>query len=559
MHPLTRRGLLRSTMVLLNALSLAACSRQRVNFPPITTPTPSATASTSSATYTASTTAETPRRGGVLHFNLPGDVTQFDLHQATTGTDLWALAPLYDMLLQFDPLDQTTLIPDLAERYEVSDDGLLYTFYLRRGVKFHDGTPFTSKDVIATFKRIISPPAGINSPRMHFFAKVDSITALDDYTVQFHLKSPEPSLHYYVALPWCGILPAHLIDTNADFRDPSNLIGTGPFLFKSYIPGVALELVRNPDYYNPDLPYLDGITMHPFSASDQNAAIQAFLAGQLHFFRGRGTPPLDLLANSNDVTVVGLPTLRVYRLILNANNFEAWKDERVRRAVSLAFDRDAMIAVLNEGRGTISSWMLPDGAWALPEERLRRATGFGTDKTRDRQLAKELLAQAGFPNGFDIDMITSESQTIVGFVVDQLSQVGIRVNAQILSLGELVRRQNDGSFRLSLTVLGPWIDEPKATFGGWVTDDPRLNITGISSPDLILLYQEQDRELDYERRKALVNELDYRTIDEIAFGQVCLYRALIWYVYRQDTIGGWLPQPNFSLTEKHATTWLRNP
>ncbi|MCS7294981.1 MAG: ABC transporter substrate-binding protein, partial [Dehalococcoidia bacterium] len=121
---------------------------------------------------TPTPTTEAVRRGGILHFNLPGDPTNFDLHQAATSTDLWCIGPCFDTLLQFDPNDQTKILPDLAMRWDVSSDGMAYTFTLRQGVTFHDGSPFTSKDVQVTFQRIISPPEGVNSPRGVFFNTV---------------------------------------------------------------------------------------------------------------------------------------------------------------------------------------------------------------------------------------------------------------------------------------------------------------------------------------------------------------------------------------------------
>jgi peptide/nickel transport system substrate-binding protein len=563
MHAFTRRRLLGTTAAVLASALIAACRGQQATpttataptvAPPVNTP---ASLPTAVMNVTPTPTQEAVRRGGILHFNLPGDPANLDLHQATTSTDLWCIGPCFDTLLQFDPNDQTKILPCLAERWDISSDGLTYTFFLRQGVQFHDGSPFTSKDVLVTFQRIISPPEGVNSPRSVFFNTVERIETPDDVTVRFVLKQPDPALLYNVAIPWTGIYPAHLIEAGADLRDTKNLIGTGPFKFKSYTPGVAFELERNPNYFDKDLPYLDGIVGHPMT--DWNAVAQAFLAGQLHLYRSLTTPPLDLFQGKSDIQVVGVPTTLVWRLILNARTFEPFKDERVRRAITLALDREAMIAAMTEGRSVLSGWMHPYGAWALPEDRVRQARGFGKDKEADRQQAKQLLAEAGFPNGLEFELLAFNLDvTTPSLIADQLGQVGIKAKPQILQLGEYVQRIVAREFQMALGFNAPWVDEPKSTFGAWITSNEQASLTGLWSDELIQLYQQIERELDIDKRKQLTHELDFRTLDDPVFGMIYVYRPVIWHVFRPAILANWTPQPNYNLTEKHATTWLRS-
>jgi peptide/nickel transport system substrate-binding protein len=563
MHAFTRRRLLGTTAAVLASALIAACRGQQATpttataptvAPPVNTP---ASLPTAVMNVTPTPTQEAVRRGGILHFNLPGDPANLDLHQATTSTDLWCIGPCFDTLLQFDPNDQTKILPCLAERWDISSDGLTYTFFLRQGVQFHDGSPFTSKDVLVTFQRIISPPEGVNSPRSVFFNTVERIETPDDVTVRFVLKQPDPALLYNVAIPWAGIYPAHLIEAGADLRDTKNLIGTGPFKFKSYTPGVAFELERNPNYFDKDLPYLDGIVGHPMT--DWNAVAQAFLAGQLHLYRSLTTPPLDLFQGKSDIQVVGVPTTLVWRLILNARTFEPFKDERVRRAITLALDREAMIAAMTEGRSVLSGWMHPYGAWALPEDRVRQARGFGKDKEADRQQAKQLLAEAGFPNGLEFELPAFNLDvTTPSLIADQLGQVGIKAKPQILQLGEYVQRIVAREFQMALGFNAPWVDEPKSTFGAWITSNEQASLTGLWSDELIQLYQQIERELDIDKRKQLTHELDFRTLDDPVFGMIYVYRPVIWHVFRPAILANWTPQPNYNLTEKHATTWLRS-
>ncbi len=565
MHTWTRRRFLAVGLTSLASALLISCSRAAQQATP--TPAPAATAAptntpvalpTAVTNVTPTPTTEAVRRGGILNLNLPGDPANLDLHQATTSTDLWCVAPCFDMLLQFDPNDQTKILPDLAQRWDMAQDGTSYTFYLRQGVQFHDGSPFTSKDVKVTFERIINPPQGVNSPRRVFFNTVAQIETPDDYTVRFVLNQPDPALLYNVAIPWTGIYPAHLIESGADLRDTKNIIGTGPFKFKSYTPGVTFELERNPNYYNKDLPYLDGIVFYPMT--DPNVAAQALIAGQIHINRGLGVPPLDLFQGHSDIQIVGVPTTLVWRLVLNGRQFEPFKDPRVREAITLAIDRDEMIAIGTEGRGAVSGWMHPQGFWALPEERVRQARGFGKDKAADRERAKQLLAEAGFPNGFDVELLAFAlgTPTTQSLVADQLGQIGIRVTVANLQLSEYVQRVVAREFQMSLGFNAPWVDEPKSTFAAWITNNENASLTGLWSDELIALYQQIDRELDIEKRKQLTQELDFRSLDDPAFGMIYLYRPLIWHIYRPSVVAGWTPQPNYNLTEKNATVWLRS-
>jgi len=565
MQTLTRRQLLGSISGTFASALILACRGSQQQPPPtpaaIIEPTPTNTPAampTAVINVTPTPTQEAVRRGGILRMNLPGDPANLDLHQATTSTDLWCVAPCLETLLEFDPNDQTKILPCLAERWDISSDGLTYTFFLRQGVQFHDGSPFTSKDVQVNFQRIISPPEGVNSPRSVFFNTVERIETPDDITVRFVLTQPDPALLYNVAIPWTGIYPAHLIEAGADLRDTKNLIGTGPFKFKSYTPGVTYELEKNPNYWNPNLPYLDGIVFYPMA--DPNVAAQAVIAGQIHLNRGLGVPPLDLFHGHADIRVAGIPTTLVWRLVLNGRQFEPFQDPRVRQAISLAIDREAMIEVGTEGRSVLSGWMHPYGAWALPEDRVRQARGFGKDKEADRQQAKQLLAEAGFPNGFDVELLAFALGTPVtqSLVADQLEQIGIRVNVQNLQLGEYVQRVVAREFQMSLGFNAPWVDEPKSTFGAWITSNEQASLTGLWSEELIQLYEQIDRELDLAKRKQLTQDLDFLSLDDPAFGMIYLFRPVIWHIYRPGVLAGFTPQPNYNLTEKHATTWLRS-
>jgi len=190
---------------------------------------------------------------------------------------------------------------------------------------------------------------------------------------------------------------------------------------------------------------------------------------------------------------------------------------------------------------------------------VRQARGFGKDKEADRQQAKQLLAEAGFPNGLEFELLAFNLDvTTPSLIADQLGQVGIKAKPQILQLGEYVQRIVAREFQMALGFNAPWVDEPKSTFGAWITSNEQASLTGLWSDELIQLYQQIERELDIDKRKQLTHELDFRTLDDPVFGMIYVYRPVIWHVFRPAILANWTPQPNYNLTEKHATTWLRS-
>src|SRR6516165_8293187 len=201
-----------------------------------------------------------PRRGGVLKWGGLANSTLYDLHQTGTIGNMGPQAPMYDLLVQVDPVHWDKVIPDLAKSWTVSEDGLTYTFSLREGVKFHDGALLTAEDVVASFNHIIFPPAGVISPRRGLFDAVKEVVATGPLTVEFRLTEPRGYLLRAVAAGHNVIMRKQTLEeNNYDLRRLPVYPGTGPFRHKSLEPGVVRKLERNPDYWNSELPYLRDI------------------------------------------------------------------------------------------------------------------------------------------------------------------------------------------------------------------------------------------------------------------------------------------------------------
>src|SRR5437660_296214 len=247
-----------------------------------------------------------PKRGGVLKWGGLANSTLYDLHQTGTIANMGPQAPMYDLLVQVDPVHWDKVIPDLAQSWTISEDSLTYTFSLREGVKFHDGAPLTAEDVVASFTHIIFPPAGVISPRRGLFDAVKEVVATGPLTVEFRLTEPRSYLLRAIAAGHNVIMRKQTLEENQyDLRRVPAYPGTGPFRHKSLEPGVVRRLERNPDYWNPHLPYLDGIDIYHLEFGPKTGA--ACLAHTIDFCWG-----IDPISEKKAKNIKGLHTARIF-------------------------------------------------------------------------------------------------------------------------------------------------------------------------------------------------------------------------------------------------------
>jgi peptide/nickel transport system substrate-binding protein len=210
----------------------------------------------------AATADETPKPGGILTYMIPADAPpSFDGHRETTYATVHATAPFYSVLIRLDPEhpeDVTKFVCDLCtEMPTPTDNGTTYTFKIRDGVKFHDGSPLTAEDVAASWEHIIHPPPGYNSARANWYQMVDSISVPDPHTVVFKLKFPTLTFLPALADPYTYVYKKDILAKDPHWYE-KNIMGSGPFKFAAYDLGQSIKGDRNPDYYHKPLPYLDG-------------------------------------------------------------------------------------------------------------------------------------------------------------------------------------------------------------------------------------------------------------------------------------------------------------
>src|SRR5262245_18908507 len=347
--------------------------------------------------------AETPRKGGVLLAVIGADPPRLDPHQESTFANIQLVAPLYSMLLQIDPYNYPKIIGDVATDWKISQDGLTYTFKLRSGIRFHDGSPLTSADVKATYDKIVSPPEGVASVRKEAYTALEWVEAPDPTMVVFKLKFPSASLLGNLASPWNVIYPTKYLDKDPNYFK-TNVVGSGPFKFKSYTRGSTFEGERNPDYFIKDRPYLDGYKF--FISPETSVRAAAIRSGRAYIeFRDMPNAEVESIKKQlgDKVTVQETPMTGQWGIAVN-NTVEPFNDVRVRKALSLGIDRYTMSKVLYPLTGLkyVGALMRPGSDWAMSPAELEKLPGFGRDMEKNRAEARRLLTEAGYPNGLKV-------------------------------------------------------------------------------------------------------------------------------------------------------------
>ncbi|MBI2906155.1 MAG: hypothetical protein HYX92_00720 [Chloroflexi bacterium] len=489
---------------------------------------PVAPASTPAATPKPA--ADQPRYGGVLTRANPEDPPNLDVHQASSVNAQLPLANIYNGLVRYDPADVNKVIPDITEKWEVSPDGKVYTFSLQKGVKWHDGRPFTSEDAKFSLERmafwkehkIVSPRGGA------LLSPVEKVDAVDPNTLKVTLKYPSASFLENAASGFVLMLPKHVIQAKGDMK--KDAVGTGPFKFKDWSLGVSFEVVKNPDYFVKGLPYLDGVKVFPIK--DDATRLAAFRTGQI---RMTGIASKALTHTEAErvrrempdkATVVSHPAAMRYLLFFNSKK-KPWDDIRVRQAVDLVFDRKAAIAI-NTNVGVLGASLHPTGKWGIPEDDMAKRPGYRQPKDQDVAKAKSLLTEAGYADGFKTTMLVrsgtvSEQQGVVA--KDQLGKIGINVSLDVRESAVWQDRSNRHDFEISSLPASDPTDDPDATFSAYYITGGSRNFGEFSDKQIDDLFKKQAATLDEKERKKLVLQIQERILE------LALYPVIFWDVY----------------------------
>jgi peptide/nickel transport system substrate-binding protein len=501
-----------------------------------------------------------PRSGGELVFVVPSSPPSYDAHQEETFGVIHPVAPHYSTLLKVDPTDKTGTKPigDLAESWTIAKDGLTYTFKIRQGVKFHDGTEMTAKDVKASYDKILNPPAGVKSLRKAAYAAIASVDAPDATTFVVKLKYPEASMLLNLASPWNWIYKAETLAKDPHWYE-KNINGTGPFTFVEHVKGSHWVGKKNPSYWDKGKPYLDGYRAIFISNS---AAQVAAVRGERAMIQFRSFSPAE---RDSLVQALG-PKLNVQESPWDCLNMVAmhhekkpFDDKRVRRALSLALDRYegskhlSKITLVKEVAGI----QVPGTPYATPPAELEKLAGYGRDTAKNRAEARRLLKEAGVPEGFAFTFknrgIPHPYEHLGIWLIDQWRQIGLNVKMEMIEASAYHPMLKRGDFDVAMDFQCGFIVEPDL-------DLPRFVSTSDANygkhKDTVIddLFSRQGRATDPEERKKILRQLEKRLLDDEAH----VIYTLQWHriIPHLAKVKGWTITPSHYLNNQLDTVWL---
>jgi peptide/nickel transport system substrate-binding protein len=520
-------------------------------------------ATVAAALAPAAAQQDKPRYGGELLFAVPSEPPSYDAHREETFGVMHPMAPHYNTLLRVDPSDKTGTKPvgDLAESWTAAKDGRTYTFKLRRGVKFHDGSEMTSKDVKASYDKIIFPPAGVASDRQGQYGAVEAVQAPDPYTVVFRLKWPSASFLASVASPWNWIYKADILAKDMRWYE-TNVMGTGPFLFVEHQKGSHWVGKKNPNYWDKGKPYLD--SYRAIFIKDSAAQVAAVRAERAHIqFRGFSPAERDSLvaALGPKITVQESPWDCALLVAINHEK-KPFDDKRVRRALTLALDRYqgsqalSKIAIVKEVAGV----QVPGTPYATPPAELEKLAGYGRDIVKARAESKRLLKEAGVPDGFSFTFknrgIPMPYEPVGVWLIDQWRQVGLNVKQEVVEAaayyGQVLR---PGNFEVAMDFQCGYIVEPDLDLYKFQSKEVSpANYSRYTDKALDELFLKQGRSADIDERKRYIREFEKRLLDD----EVHYLYTLQWnrIIPHNAKVKNWTITPSHYLNDQLDAVWL---
>ena len=472
-----------------------------------------------------SASAEEPKHGGILRIYHRDSPASASIHEeATYSTNIPFMGVFNNLVIYKQDVAQNSLdsiVPELATSWAWSPDNLQLTFKLREGVKWHDGKPFTAKDVKCTWDMLMEKSTAKfrKNPRKAWYENVTEVTTSGDFEASFKLQRPQPALLALVASGYSPVYPCHV--SPADMR--THPIGTGPFKFVEFKQNESIKITRNTDYWKPDRPYLDGIefTIIP----NRSTAILAFVAGKFDMtFPTEVTVPLMRDVKSQDPTAIcELKPSNVANNVIINRDTPPFDNPDLRRAMALALDRKAFADILAEGQADIGGSMLPapKGVWGMPKEMLETILGYGPDVEKSRAEARAIMTKLGYGPEKPLKIKVSTRNIAVYrdpavILIDQLKQIYIEGELEVVETGNWFSKVARGDYTVGLNLTGNAVDDPDQTFYENYSCGSERNYTHYCNKDLEKLFDQQSQMTDREQRKKLVWEIDKKLQEDVA-------------------------------------------
>ena len=504
-----------------------------------------------------------PKRGGVLRYGITCRPPHFDVHQSGTINNLGSQGCMFDNLVRRDPRDSgKTIIPDLAHSWQISKDGKTYTFFLRKDVQFHDGAEFTADDVKATYDRISKPPAGISIPRSILFASVNEINVRDKHTIEFKLAEPRPPNFIMSAFAsgWNVIVRKKTLEDNQqNLRRVVDIPGTGPFKSKRRVENEVWVMERNPNYWNKEVAYIDGIEFYhalPFSPELGSGV----LSGRTDYAR-----IVDPVSSRKAQGTPGMSSLNYYQSVIQGTwpntKKKPFDDPRVRRAVHLVFERAVLVDVVKDvAPMLVGGFIYPFSDFATPIKELEKKPGYQADATAGIKEAKALLAAAGYGSGTPpLDFLVRDVATfkLWAQAIQAMLQQSLNIQCKLRTVVESVWFDDirSGNYDLAVGAIVSTLLDPSDYFNAWYKKGGPQNYSNWDNPEFNALMPQIDSEVDAAKRLALVRKAEDIMEKDVPMFPICWEKINdVWYNF----VKGHNPKDYFGIYDvvRMDTMWL---
>jgi ABC-type transport system substrate-binding protein len=466
------------------------------------------------------------KAGGTLRIPQRDNPPSASPHESATISVTIPFMGLYNNLVVFDNTKKhesaESVVPDLAESWSWNAEKTKLTFKLRQGVKWHDGKPFTGKDVQCTWHMLTGKTSNEDfrqNPRAIWWQNLSEVTLNGDLEVTFNLKEPQPAFLLLLASGYSPVYSCHV--PQRDMR--TKPIGTGPFKFVEFKRGESIKLVKNPDYFKKGRPYLDGIDFK--IVENRSTRMLAFQAGDFDMtFPTDVTVPLgrDIKAQAPNAICEFQPTGVTNNLIVNRER-PPFDNADVRKAMSLALDRASFSKILAEGQSKIGGAMLPapQGEWGMPKEVLEKLTGYGGTVEQNQAEARKIMEKLGYSKDKPLkvkvatrNIATYRDAAVI--LIDQLKSIYIDGELENVDTPQWFPKVARKDYAVGLNLTGVSVDDPDANLIENYSCKSERNYTQYCNPEVDRLLAAQSKESDKQKRKEIVWQVEKLLVDDAA-------------------------------------------
>ena len=466
------------------------------------------------------------KQGGTLRISHRDNPPSASIHEESTISVNQPFMAVFNNLVFFDPNEKVNspdkIVPDLAESWSWNPELTKLTFKLRQGVKWHDGKPFSAKDVKCTWDALIGKgdeKADIirKNPRKVWYDNLKEVTVGSDTEVTFTLGRPQPSFLSMLAAGYSPVYSCHV--PGRDMR--SKPIGTGPFKVADFKRNEAIKLVRNPDYWKKGRPYLDVIDWK--IVPNRSTRMLGFEAGEFDMtFDSDVTFPLlkDIKAQKPDAVCESRPTNVSSNILINRDAPPFDKPE-LRKALVMALDNKVFADILSQGNDLDGAAMLPPpaGVWGMPKDMLATIPGHATDVEKSRAEARKIMEGLGYNKDNPLKVKVSTRNIAIYrdpavLLIDQLKQIYIEGELEPIDTTVWYTKIQGKKYTLGMNLTGVGVDDPDVNFYENFFSKSDHNYTAYNNPEVDKMIDQQSAEQDREKRKKLVWEIEKKLAED---------------------------------------------